>query len=641
MNPLLKKEIHLLLPCCLIGLVLTFANWLVPANPNGYWEMFLAGFPFLFCPAMVVMLALDSFGVEISSGIFTSLLAQPVPRQQIWRMKSLLLLAAIVIILVAWWISFFLNASVRFLTSDVDVHNIMLGTGLFALVVYSGGLWTVLLLRQVAAAFWFTLIVPAALLTISTFFLQDPSDKTVESVAIIVLTAYSVAGFLFARWLFLRAQDVAWTGGTIALPELKSTLQLFADSGAKRTWRPKAALFGKELQLHSVTLFFACVLLVLHIGVFFLRIYYANSHRYSLAAGVSDFFWTLWLVMPLVMGCTAVAEERKLGVADGQFSLPVSRRCQFAVKLIPTLIFGTLLGGVMPVLLETVAAHFGAPNGYFRLQSYAYNEFGPGLVWFQISIVALSAGISMAAFFASTLARSFLQALSIAIVIAMGCCLVALFIMHIWQQHVSFFGIIPWPWVLPILIAIPTVAVLYLWLACRNFSRFLESRRLWRDNLLGIMEALAFIAVSSAVIYNRPWEVLEPAEPPHGPAIFSPANPPKLNSEYRNLLVRMPDGRVWFDSLKYSFESQPSLLKDIWYLLIQPWRRKAPGRNSSLPAQTGYPRRRVALIGGMLEEQRLQRPSMSSVIWTRLGSNPMARFGFQVYQSRKFGPAAR
>jgi ABC-type transport system involved in multi-copper enzyme maturation permease subunit len=578
MNALVKKEIRLLLPCCLISLVLTFANWLVPANPNGYWEMFRAGFPFLFCPAMVVMLALDSFGVEISSGIFTSLLAQPVPRQQIWRMKSLLLLAAIVIILVAWWISFFLNASVRFLTSDVDVHNIMLGTGLFALVVYSGGLWTVLLLRQVAAAFWFTLIVPAALLTISTFFLQDPSDKTVESVAIIVLTAYSVAGFLFARWLFLRAQDVAWTGGTIALPELKSTLQLFADSGAKRTWRPKAALFGKELQLHSVTLFFACVLLVLHIGVFFLRIYYANSHRNSLAAGVSDFFWTLWLVMPLVIGCTAVAEERKLGMPDGQFCLPVSRRCQFAVKFIPAMIFGTLLGGVMPVLLETVAAHFGAPNGYFRLQSYAYNEFGPGLVWFQISIIALAAGMSAAAFFASTLARSFLQSLGLAIVIATGSGLAASFIGHIWVRQASFLGIIPWPWVLPILIAIPTVAVLYLWLACRNFSRFLESRRLWRDNLLGIMEALAFIAVSSAVIYNRPWEVLEPAEPPHGPAIFSPANPPKLNSEYRNLLVRMPDGRVWFDSLKYSFESQPDLLKDIWYLLIQPLPKSAGPR---------------------------------------------------------------
>ena len=50
MNPLVKKEIRLLLPSCLISLALTLANWLVPANPNGYWEMFLAGFP---CPAFV------------------------------------------------------------------------------------------------------------------------------------------------------------------------------------------------------------------------------------------------------------------------------------------------------------------------------------------------------------------------------------------------------------------------------------------------------------------------------------------------------------------------------------------------------------------------------------------------------------
>ena len=34
MNPLLKKEIRLLLPTCVIGLVLTQANWLVPANQD-------------------------------------------------------------------------------------------------------------------------------------------------------------------------------------------------------------------------------------------------------------------------------------------------------------------------------------------------------------------------------------------------------------------------------------------------------------------------------------------------------------------------------------------------------------------------------------------------------------------------------
>ena len=576
MNPLVKKEIRLLLPCCLISLVLTFANWLVPQNPNGYWDMFLAAFPFLFCPVMVVMLAVDSFGVEISSGIFTSLLAQPVPRQQIWRIKSMLLLAAIVVILDAWWYSFFLNATIRFWISGVNVREVILGTGLFALVVYSGGLWTVLLLRQVAAAFWFTLIVPAALLTISTFFLQDTSDRAVELVAVIVLTAYSIAGFIFARWLFLRAQDVAWTGGTIALPKMRwlkrwgeqpRDPRVVFDIGLSavsphQTWRPRSALLGKELQLHSVTLFFACALLVLHIGVFLLRIYYANSHRNSLAEGVSEFFWMLWLVLPLTIGCSAVAEEQKLGVVESQFCLPVSRRWQFAIKFIPAMIFGTLLGGVMPVLLETLARHLGW-----------HNDFDFGSMGFRIAIIVLSAGFSLAAFVASTFARNFLQALSLAVAIIIGCFWLGAFITHTVEQGHLFSSIMRWPHsLLPFVIAIPTIVIMFLWLVFRNFSHFHERGRLWRGNLLGVMGALLFVVVSSAAIYSRPWEIFEKAEPAHGPAKLSLSNPPAfLETSYGNLLLRLPDGRVWFESLNWAhFENLSSRWNELWFMHVRP-----------------------------------------------------------------------
>jgi hypothetical protein len=133
------------------------------------------------------------------------------------------------------------------------------------------------------------------------------------------------------------------------------------------------------------------------------------------------------------------------------------------------------------------------------------------------------------------------------------------------------------PLSLRILIAIPTMAVLYLWLACCNFSRFQESGRLWRRNVFGVIGALLFVFVSSAAIYNRPWEIFEPAEPAHGPAIFSPGNPPKLNNDFVNLFVRLPDGRVWFDSLEFSVAGKPGLLKDIWYLLIHPWPAKSAG----------------------------------------------------------------
>ena len=84
-----------------------------------------------------------------------------------------------------------------------------------------------------------------------------------------------------------------------------------------------------------------------------------------------------------------------------------------------------------------------------------------------------------------------------------------------------FFGITPWHPFLPIFIAIPVIPAALLGLAYLNFKHFHENWRLWRRNLLGLTGALLFIIVSSAVIYNRVWEIFEPAELPHGPAKFS------------------------------------------------------------------------------------------------------------------------
>jgi ABC-type transport system involved in multi-copper enzyme maturation permease subunit len=578
MNPLVKKEIRLLLPSFLIGVALTFANCFYTEDELGF-NALASVVAIVACSGIAVFTALNSFGAEISAGTFSLLLAQPVSRHRIWRTKAWLLAAALFIGGITWCAILYLRFEVFHHQKVLGLFSdILIGTWLFLLVIYSGALWTVLLLRQVAAAFWFTLLTPGVVLGLIVGLWPDKYSTASEPAVIVGLVTYSLTGLWFARRLFLRAEDVAWTGGIISVPGGRFFAASSDALNSTRKQKPFFALLKKEFQLHSISLFCVGVLLALHIGVFFLRIFYTNSHKNSLAVGVSDYFWALWLVMPLVIGCTAAAEERKLGVAESQLCLPVSRRFQFSIKFIPAMIFSTLLGGVMPMLLETAAAHFGAPNEFFKLENYASNDFFPTFVWFKISIVALSAGMSAAAFFASTLARSFLQALGLAIVIATGCGLAASFIATLWARQVSFLGIIPVPLSLRILIAIPTMAVLYLWLACRNFSHFQEGGRLWRRNVFGIMGALVFIFVSSTVIYNRPWEIFEPAEPAHGPAIFSPANPPKLNSDVVSLLVRLPDGRVWFDSLKLSsFAAQRGLLKNIWYLLIHPWLAESAG----------------------------------------------------------------
>jgi alpha-tubulin suppressor-like RCC1 family protein len=103
---------------------------------------------------------------------------------------------------------------------------------------------------------------------------------------------------------------------------------------------------------------------------------------------------------------------------------------------------------------------------------------------------------------------------------------------------------------LTLIVAVPVITVALFALAYLNFTCFLEGWPLWRRNLLGLLGATVLVGPGSAAIYHRAWEVLEPAEPAHGAAQWSLANPPELRNEtYNDLLVRLPDGRVWFDYL--------------------------------------------------------------------------------------------
>ena len=201
---------------------------------------------------------------------------------------------------------------------------------LYALVIFSGGLWTVLLLRQVADAFWITLIVPAA---ITMFFFNLPERYPAISRwgMITSLIFYSVAGFWFARRLFLRAQDLPPTGGNIALPAWLAFGQRKVRA-ERRAIRPRRALWRKELGLHQSHFVIATVLALLHAGVVAMR-RFGDFRESSGMLFILEVFWALWLVMPLLIGCAAVAEERRMGVMEPQLCLPIGWRTQCRIKL--------------------------------------------------------------------------------------------------------------------------------------------------------------------------------------------------------------------------------------------------------------------------------------------------------------------
>jgi len=575
MTPLLKKEIRLLLPAWLAVLCLEVGQpWITKDQ----------GLAISFAPVFfffgMVLLAVDSFGREFSLGTFSGMMSLPVDRRQLWQTKLRVLLIAAALVFIPYFISCDLRlhhaaATDWAWTADPtlmhgDFTNAMYASGAVLLIALTGGLWTALLLRQTSSAFWIALLAPVGLglLVLYGLSLVFPNP----SPGMYLLFYYSLAGLYigFAFWLahrlFFRVEDAGWTGGVISF----SRWRYFEDTRAAvvslRQHRPVAALLKKELQLQSISLFGALTLLALHVGIFFLRGLYVNSHRSSIADVASECFWMFWLVLSLVIGCTAVAEERKLGVMDGQFCLPVSRRRQYWTKLAVTLAGGVLLGGAMPLLLETLAGWLGFPSETFK------NMEVPGL------LLAVAAGVTAVGFAASTLARNFLQALSIAIVFVVIGCLgfnfLATFVrlLDMYQQGFELFGLIPDSWGLILLFALPVLVVLLPWLAWRNYNYFQESARLWRRNLVVLLGALAFVLAGSATVYQRPWELLQPAESPHGPARFSLTTAPQLQMDGPNSLqLTLPDGRVWCDRLGYDLWSDnPTTLNILWVLLAHP-----------------------------------------------------------------------
>ena len=557
MNALVKKEIRLLLPSWIVAVLLAMVQAIT--RPYDFYVASLLFFG-------LTMMALTTIGRETSLNTFSSLLAQPTERLRIWQTKISVLAGAFLSVFAVWLAAF----GIAFFNSNVDAndrensYNLFITISLIATATFTGGLWATLLLRQIAGAFWLTLLVPAVLAGFTAAFLaENHSDNALIAVLCVVLGIYSVGGFLFARWLFFRAQDAGWTGGIIALPQWKFFAAGDA-TGSARKLKPISTLLKKEFQLQQVSLLGAAGLLVMHIGVIVFR----SNHtfvRESAGQLLTSIFWMLWLVLPVIIGAMSVAEERRLGVMESQLCLPVSRRVQFVIKGFLALFLGTLLGGVLPMFLEAVTH-----NMIFKPADHGGES---GVLKMLLSIVALSAWLALVSFFASSLARNFLQAIGYAIATFIASVLLGSALIN---GRMFFVDYVPVHSFLPVIIAILTVIVVLPWLAYLNFKNFRDDWSLWRRNLLGLVGAVAFIVLMSTALYNRAWEIFLPVEPAHGPAKFSLTHPPVLRAETYggNLLVQLPDGRVWFDSLNdFGSEYQEKPVRAWLHQIISPWPR--------------------------------------------------------------------
>ncbi len=560
MNAFFKKEIRLLLPNFLIGCVLTFSLWLLRFNDHRDFANFMNWLIlFIVSPALAVMVSLDSFGIEVSSGTFAGLLAQPISRLKIWQTKIGLLAVAILVLTFLWsfnfvLLSFFGNNQSEF----SDPIKALTVAFMFSIVVFTGGLWTVLLLRQVAVAFWFTLLIPGVLMIITVGLCGGESEEFITGMVVSVLGIYSLAGFFLARWLFFRAQDLQWSGGTIAMPEInwlkrRSTHAPQITSGstiATQKARPRAVLWRKEFSLHQSQFVMAFVLLLLHLGVLAAR--QLNLVRSPDAKFCLEIFWGLWLVMPVLLGCAAIAEERKIGTLENQLCLPVKRRTQFAIKLSVVLILSVLLGAIMPLLLEGFRILPDLHFGFGELRADWQNHLS-ATEWFfyqlffyiaaALPLIIFVGGVMLAgslAFYASSLARNTLQSLAPAL---LGILLLAFLLIGSAQPLGAFYPFL-WSGPLACFIALPVLILTLLSLAFFNFQHVRTSVRLGARNCGVILAALLVGVLLTSAIYHRGWEKITAIEPSHGAAKLAFNEPPKISFGF-GVNVRLADGRIW------------------------------------------------------------------------------------------------
>jgi len=589
MNALVKKEIRLLLPAWITAMLLVTAPILLGRliddnEPTGVTNMLT-----VFGLAMgCVLLGLAGMGREIATRTFSLLLAQPRPRGDFWRAKLSVLLVSLISLalflsLVSW----------QFVpTGDgLDMALIWLLT---ACVAVTGALWTTLLFRQIIAAFWISVLLPFAILVcVLTLDDEVAAAKTRNTIAATLLAAYSVAGYFFARWQFRHAQDTAWTGGNLSLPSAAGWLPWKRTETVRQKMHPLRALLGKEFQFQQVSFLLAGLLLLVQIAVLLVQ-KFVNLNENSVLAMIVQHFWGMWIVMPLLVGCSAVAEERKLGTLEPQLCLPVSRAWQFAVKVFVTLVCGTVLGALVPVLVEVSNPGRGSNP----------MDFAAG--WTLACIC-----VAFVAFYASSLTQQLLQAIGAAIgIVVVGLFLAnwfigsfsrgrdafSLFGATLWQGPLVLFvgaGVmfvfamghswrrLRWFWAgLLVLVGVAlwlgdiqamlagglaaaydgfkTITLigvaaalcpvaLTLALAAKNFKHAQTSLSLWWRNSATWLSCFVMTGIITTLVYNRVWELAMPFEPPAGAPRLSGSMRPVVTGGFFGEgpnFVLLPDGRL-------------------------------------------------------------------------------------------------
>ena len=537
-SPLLAKEIRLLRPAFYAALLLAVA-------PVWFMGRFFPGLEtgksieFVALPLWLggLLLALSVFGREFGLNTFPLLLAQPLNRSRVWQTKLIVAVGGLLLTFVAADLSYALwqaNYPDYQVTSWVLSNGGWIGQTVCLLVVLASGLWTSLLLRQLVAAFWVALLVPLLILALVSG--RGGSPEAVE----LALVSYALIALWWARRHFLRAQAAAWDGGEVDF--LPPSTRRSADRSKHRSFGPLRALCGKEIRSQATGLLGMAGLFVVHLGFAVARRFVPSGPENNDIRLVLESFGGIWFLVPVFMACLSVAEERRAGTWVAELCLPVPSWQRFVIKLGGSLLLNGVVSGALFLIAETIG-NTTAGGGMF-LQPMSLPDV--------LLVLSVFMGLAFFGFFASTLARNWMQAIAIAAA-AFGLLLAGYGLAFLLCEAV---GMDRWQGSLLVLLYWPLAGAAGLLLAGGNFREPTEPHRRWLRNLAGLLVVVGLSTGLTLGAFYRIWDKLTPLEPAHGAARLKMAKRNPFMTDFGHLALTLPDGRLWVDQQFYQKSGQ-------------------------------------------------------------------------------------
>lgn len=335
----LAKEIRQLAPWPLAAVALLFAFG--PFAEPG------PGFPFAVMSYLLVSVfvpAARSFGAEFDEGTMERLLSQPMARARIWREKLLALTITTGFAYGALQLARYLFYGWELGAAD----------SLMCLAAVTGGPLVSLHVRQSFLAFLGAVSLPGV------------------AIWIWLAGVYLVRGDIQVGFFWMHLPPAFVYGPLACLGARRRFLTLELDRGASASVDPRglfrvgperhlgvtARLLLKELQIQSPNLLLVGVAILLWsllCGMAAASVGDAWFGPLSIVTAIPS--GLLVLVFPLLLGSTAVAAERQLGVAEWHASLPVSRARQWWIKVLVVASLaagGGLLAGFLDRSLATL-----------------------------------------------------------------------------------------------------------------------------------------------------------------------------------------------------------------------------------------------------------------------------------------------